>query len=141
MKLELFKGNDSLVNLMFKNTQKYLLIPRYDRGRNRFIINRMFAIKFPTQSEKLNRSGINETTVVDLWQTVAAKFKNIPSWFYTKTKASKTNIKKWEPNKEILKLWLKNNKMSQKDFNDLLKFYPDDIKSEFENIEQRIKMY
>lgn len=136
MALELF----DLVKTMFTDPKKYKELKNSDKARHHFMIQRFMAIKFPSTAQQLNRNGINGWAVIDLWSLVALRFKGkVPGWIYTKTKKAETVEKKWKPDADIAKFWMKRTGMSQRDLDDAIKFNLTETKTMFSNLAKQIK--
>ena len=74
------------VKIMFTKPDQYSNIKNHSKKRHHFMINRFFAIKYPSNANMFNVNGINGGNVVESWSMVAKRFKGVPGWFYTKTK-------------------------------------------------------
>ena len=104
------------------------------------MVQRFMSIQYPTTAQQLNRVGMNGWPIMDLWQMVASRFNRVPGWIYTKTKKAPSE-KTWKPNPEVAKLWMERNNLSDKDFRDCLRFYPEEMKKTLSSLEKQIKMY
>jgi hypothetical protein len=129
-----------LVRIMFTDPKKFKTIKNSDKGKNMFMINRFFAIKYPTTAQSLNKNGINPWAVIDLWQIVASKSRKVPYWIYTKTKKASTTQSIWKPDPNIAKLWKTRNNLSNKDFDSMLKLNPEGLKGVLDNFSKRVSM-
>jgi len=136
MALELF----DFIKVMFTDPKKYKELKNSDKSRHHFMVQRFFSIKFPTTAQQLNRNGINGWAVMDLWSLVAVRFGNrVPGWIYTKTKKAPAAEKKWKPDADLAKFWMKRTGMSQRDLDDAVKFSPEETKTMFSNLAKQIK--
>ena len=136
MALELF----DFIKVMFTDPKKYKELKNSDKARHHFLVQRFFAIKYPTTAQQLNRNGINGWAVMDLWSLVALRFdKRVPGWIYTKTKKAPSAEKKWKPDADLAKFWMKRTGMSQRDLDDAIKFSPEETKTMFSNLAKQIK--
>ena len=79
------------VKIMFTKPAHYKKIKQHNKKRHHFMINRFMSIKYPANAMMFNINGISGGNVVDSWSMVAARFKSVPRWFYTKTKKAKKN--------------------------------------------------
>jgi len=109
------------------------------------MVNRFFAIKFPANAQLFNRNGINPIAVIDSWSLVAARFKSVPFWIYTKTKktSKKSNKKtsKYIPSDEVIKIFIDKNEIGIREYKELEKYAKDDLYLQLESIENSIKVY
>jgi hypothetical protein len=134
--MELF----DFIKVMFTDGNKFQKIKNSDKARHFFMVQRFMSIQYPTTAQQLNRVGMNGWPIMDLWQMVASRFKRVPGWIYTKTKKAPSE-KIWKPNPEVAKLWMERNNLSDKDFRDCLRFYPEEMKKTLSSLEKQIKMY
>ena len=126
-----------LVRTMFQNPKGYAEIKNVDKAKNMFMINRFFAIKFPTTAHALNRNGINPWAVVDLWQIVAKRFNRVPGWIWTKAKKTAKDKKAWTPDPELALLWMRTHDLGQRDLDDAIKFNEAEMKKIFADMKKR----
>lgn len=126
-----------LVKVMFTNPKGYAELKNSDKAKNMFMINRFFAIKFPTTAHALNRNGINPWAVVDLWQLVAKRFGRVPGWIWTKTSKTSTDKKAWKPDPDLANMWMKIHKLGPKDLEIAIKFNESEMKKIFTDLKKR----
>jgi hypothetical protein len=106
------------------------------------MINRFFAIKYPSNANAFNINGINGASVVDSWSMVAMRFKSVPTWFYTKTKkADKKEQDTYIPSETAVQLYLEKNEIGNREYQEMLKFAKNDLFIDLKNIEQQINVY
>lgn len=131
------------VKILFTKQALYKNIKQHNKKRHQFMINRFFAIKFPTNANALNINGINPAAVVDSWSMVAARFKAVPGWIYTKTKKSKANTikEKYIPSDEAIKFFIEKNEIGMREFKELQKFAKEDLDQTLQQIEKSMKVY
>lgn len=129
-----------LIRVMFTNPTKYQNLKNSDKAKNMFMINRFFAIKYPTTAQSLNKNGINPWAVVDLWQLVSKRNNRVPGWIWTKTKKAEKQKKQWTPDKNIAKFWMNANKLTQKDLDAAIKYNPKELKKTLDNLKKRISV-
>jgi hypothetical protein len=134
--MELF----DLVKTMFTDSKKYSTIKNSDKSKNFFMVNRFFAIKFPSTANSLNRVGINSWAIVDLWQTVASRFTKVPGWIFTKTKKTASD-KLWKPNMEVAEIWMRRNEVGLRELNEMIRLHPEEMKKIFASLEKQIQVY
>ena len=133
-KIELF----DLVKIMFTDSKKYNDISNIAKSRHSFLINRFFAIKYPSTAQSLNFSGVNGIVLVDLWQMVASKYTKVPGWIYTKTKKSEDK-KEWYPDKELAKIYMDAHKITERDLKLMIKFNQEEVKKIFDKLKRQIE--
>ena len=130
------------VKIMFTKKDHYRKLKNHTKKRHHFMINRFFAIKYPTNSNAFNVNGINGGNVVEAWSMVANRFKGVPGWFYTKTKkAPKEQKDKYTPSETVIELYLSKNEIGMREFNELKTFAKKDLYLELQKIETQIDVY
>ena len=130
------------VKIMFTKPQLYNNIKTHTKKRHHFMINRFFAIKYPTNANAFNLNGINGGNVVESWSMVARRFKSVPGWFYTKTKkAPKKQVDKYTPSETAIDLYLSKNEIGMREFNELKQFAKVDLFNDLKKIEEQIDVY
>ena len=131
-----------LVKVMFTNPKRYEELKNSDKSKNHFMIARFMAINWPSESQKLNRNGINGIGVIDTWQFVTSRFKRVPGWIYTKTKKTKVQESlEFKYSEELVEIYLKVNEISRKDFDLLTKFYPQIMQEYFTKMKLQYETY
>lgn len=133
------------VKLIFTKSSQYRNVKNHNKKRHQFMLNRFFAIKFPTNAQALNINGINPVAVVDSWAMVASRFKGVPGWIYTKTKksATKSTSKKGQyiPSDEAVKFFIEKNEIGKREYKELEKFSKDELHAQLQVIEKSMKVY
>ena len=130
------------VKIMFTKPDQYAKMKNHTKKRHHFMINRFFAIKYPSNANHFNINGIGGANVVESWSMVAQRFKSVPMWFYTKTKkASKEESDKYNPSDVSIELYLSKNEIGMREFNELKKFAKNDLFSDLQKIEAQIDVY
>jgi hypothetical protein len=129
------------VKIMFTKRQDYLNIKEQTKRRHHFMINRFFAIKFPSNAQMFNKNGINGSAVVDSWSLVAQRFTSVPTWFYTKTKKAPAKKEEYIPSEEALEFFMKLHEIGKREYNELKKFAPEQLEFELRKLEKTIKVY
>jgi len=130
------------VKIMFTKRSDYNKIKQHSKKRHHFMINRFFAIKYPSNANAFNLNRIDGASVVDCWSMVASRFKSVPTWFYTKTKkATKQKVDKYIPSEEAIQLYLDKNEICKREYQEMLKFAKNDLFDDLKNIEQQINVY
>ncbi len=130
----------SFVKIFFTDSNTYSQLKRYDKSKNRFMINRFMSINYPTMAQKLNRVGTDAANVVDSWYMIAQRYTRVPGWIYTKlSKQTKVDNKVYDPDPEALKIYLNKYQIGQRDYKLALKFNAEAIMKEIDYIEKQIK--
>ena len=130
------------VKIMFTKRSQFENIKKHTKKRHHFMINRFFAIKYPTNANAFNLNGINGGNVVESWSMVARRFKGVPGWFYTKTKkAPKKQVDKYTPSETAIELYLSKNEIGTREFNELKQFAKVDLFNDLKKIEEQIDVY
>lgn len=130
------------VKIMFTKPNDYNKIKNHTKKRHHFMINRFFAIKYPSNANLFNINGIGGANVVESWAMVAKRFKTVPMWFYTKTKkATKQETDKYTPSEASIELYLSKNEIGMREFNELKQFAKEDLFADLQKIEAQIDVY
>tara|TARA_B100000497_G_C7535337_1_gene324368 strand:- start:449 stop:838 length:390 start_codon:yes stop_codon:yes gene_type:complete len=127
---------------MFTKPEQYNNIKNHSKKRHHFMINRFFAIKYPSNANLFNLNGINGGNVVESWAMVAQRFKGVPRWFYTKTKkAPKKQVDRYTPNDASIEIYLSKNEIGMREFNDLKLYAKEELFNDLQKIEAQIDVY
>ena len=130
------------VKIMFTKPQLYNNIKIHTKKRHHFMINRFFAIKYPSNANMFNINGINGGNVVESWAMVAQRFKSVPGWFYTKTKkVTKEPKDKYTPSEAVVELYISKNEIGMREFNELKKYAKTDLFNDLQKIETQLDVY
>ena len=133
------------MKIMFTKQKEYYDIKQFNKKRHHFMINRFFAIKFPTNAQLFNVNGINPISVIDSWALVASRFRGVPGWIYTKTKKSKKKTApgkgKYIPSDEAIRFFIDKNEIGMREFKELEKFAQDELYTSLKSIEGSMKVY
>mgnify|MGYP000331634525 FL=1 len=130
------------VKIMFTKPDQYNNIKNHSKKRHHFMINRFFAIKYPSNANLFNLNGINGGNVVESWAMVAQRFKGVPRWFYTKTKkAPKKQVDRYTPNDASIEIYLSKNEIGMREFNDLKLYAKEELFNDLQKIEAQIDVY
>ena len=131
-----------LVKVMFTNPKRYEELKNSDKSKNHFMIQRFMAINWPSESQKMNRNGINGIGVIDTWQFVTSRFKRVPGWIYTKTKKTKVQESlEFKYSEDLVEIYLKVNEISRRDFDLLTKMYPQVMQDYFTKMKLQYETY
>lgn len=129
-----------LTKIMFSNSKEYDKLTQQDKYANHFMIARLMAIKYPIQAQQLNRNGIDGAAVVDTWRRVCSQSTRTPGWLWTKMKKGEDKKKEWQPDKELAYFYMKRNNIGPREFKELLKFHPEEMKKFLKKIEKQINV-
>lgn len=130
------------VKIMFTKRAQYNQLKNHTKKRHHFMINRFFAIKYPSNAQMFNINGINGGNVVESWSVVASRFKSVPGWFYTKTKkASKNVADKYNPSERALAIYMDKNQIGNREVEELKQFAKEQFYADLQKIEQQIDVY
>ena len=100
-----------------------------------YIIENIVAISFFSDDHTVLK--IDTIGQAEAWRMVASKFNRVPSFIYTKTKASK-KVKLWEPNPKALEVYLKINEIGERDFKEAMKHNPTELKHAITVLEKQM---
>ena len=130
-----------MVNIIFGKPEEYKKVSAMDKSRNFFMLNRFFAINFPSLSNAMNINGISAPAVIDYWQSMLSqKFNRTPGWIYAKTKKEKPKatdkLSDWQPKKETIAKYLEMNRCSSKEYYNCMELFGDKFKQEIKDFEK-----
>jgi ribosomal protein L39E len=118
--------------------EKWETLTDYEKGKNSFMINRIFAIHYPVSANNLNGLKSNGIGIVETWRRIARGYRNIPRWVYTKTnKAIDENPLKGYK-KETTLYYIREHECSERDMYDMWKLNGDEFLKELDYIEKYI---
>ena len=130
------------VKIMFTKPDQYNNIKNHSKKRHHFMINRFFAIKYPSNANLFNLNGINGGNVVESCAMVAQRFKGVPRWFYTKTKKEpKKQVDRYTPSDASIEIYLSKNEIGMREFNDLKLYAKEELFNDLQKIEAQIDVY
>lgn len=127
-------------NIFFGNDEEYNKIPDNVKSNNKFMINRMMASKFPIHANLMNSIGLDGLVIVDIWRKFC-KEQNINFIRFVPVKKSQF-IKEftWYPKDlNMLKRYCSNFEISVKEFEERLKWQPNETKNDFLDYENIFK--
>jgi hypothetical protein len=132
------------IKIMFTKQNDYKKITNHNKKRHHFMINRFFAIQYPANAQFFNKNGINPIAVIDSWSLVAARFKSVPAWIYTKTKKAEkevTSKSKYIPSEEAISFFMERNEIGKREFKELEKFAKEDLYLTLQKLEDSMQVY
>jgi len=109
------------VKILFSTSSEYEKLTKYERGKNRFMIQRFIAIRYPEASNLLNWNGSEAAYINDSFRLVGKQFKRTPVWIYTKVRNTQKNTVDFEPKESTLEFYLKKNEATLRDYNEMIK--------------------
>lgn len=127
---------DYLKHLFGTNAQ-WDKVSNYDKTKNSFMTNRFLGIQYPLQANMFNALRTDPVAQAEAWRMVGSKFNRVPSFIYTKTKATKTD-KVWDPNPKALALYLKINEIGKRDYLEAMKHRPLQVKGAITILEKQM---
>jgi hypothetical protein len=132
------------IKIMFTKPNEYKKISNHNKKRHHFMINRFFSIQYPANAQMFNKNGINPLAVLDSWALVAARFKNVPGWIYTKTKkVEKVSVtkRKYIPSDASITFFMQRNEIGKREFKELETFAKEELYSNLKRIEDSMQVY
>ena len=125
------------IKILFGTDKQWDKLSSYDKIKNEFMIRRFMSIKYPQQANLFNVIKTDSIGQAECWRMIGSKFKRVPGFIYTKVKKQKAD-KKWEPNPEVLKEYLKINQIGMREFEEALKLNPIKLKNSFKKLKEQI---
>jgi len=132
------------IKIMFTKPNDYKKITNHNKKRHHFMVNRFFAIQYPANAQFFNKNGINPIAVIDSWSLVAARFKSVPGWIYTKTKKVEKEVSsksKYIPSEEVISFFMEKNEIGKREFKELEKFAKEDLYLTLQRLEDSMQVY
>jgi hypothetical protein len=132
------------IKILFTKPAEYKKISNNNKKRHHFMINRFFSIQYPSNAQLFNKNGINPLAVIDSWSLVAARFKSVPGWIYTKTKKSEkevTSKSKYIPSEDAISFFMERNEIGKREFKELEKFAKEELYTSLQRIENSMQVY
>lgn len=134
---------DIIKRIFDKKQSSWEDVPKNDKIRNFFMVNRIMAIQFPVQANQFNKLRISPGQVVDWWHdTLSSKFTRAPGWVYTtveKKGAKKSDKKNTDKNFEEAEIFVSHKfGISMRDLKQLKSFYPDKYIDWMESVSKQI---
>jgi hypothetical protein len=132
------------IKILFTKPDVYKKISNHNKKRHHFMINRFFAIQYPSNAQLFNRNGINPNGVIDSWSFVANRFKSVPGWIYTKTKKVEKEVSsksKYIPSDTVISFFMEKNEIGKREFKELEKFAKEDLYLTLKGLEDSMQVY
>lgn len=131
-----------ITDILFSNPKKWDSIPRGEKKKNQFMINRMMSIQFPLQAQAFNHIKIDPVAMTNSWQLFMSKlYKKTPFWMYTKgaKKKKEEKQKKQEISESIIKKYASLNNLDLKSVRDAIEYFPESSIKELKKLEKLIQ--
>jgi len=122
------------VDCIFKNKQNYKKLTDDDKIDNFFMINRKFAIKYYKVAEFFNNKYVDKASSLDLWFNYFQNNIGIPGWYWAKSTTIKE--KDYKIPKADKELFMKNEKIDEKEFDFLITNFRDDVIYEIKKLKK-----
>lgn len=117
----------SLINALFVSKDYVYNITEETAKQNIFMVLRRLGIKYPIEANVFNDGKVNPIDVIHFWGDYLF-CGYIPDWVRTSVKPKKIN--KNDITSADIKLYKTNNDITDKQFEDAMKFFPDELISE-----------
>ena len=130
------------IKIFFSKPKEYDKLKSYDKTRNKFMLQRFMAIRYPEAAQAFNINKINSLGVIDSWHKVAVQFKRVPVWIYTRVRKKKKikEGKVFEPLETTVKYYMELNEIGTREYKESLKFNKKEILNELNNIENQMNV-
>lgn len=109
------------IKVVFNTSNNYEKLTKYERGKNRFMLQRFMAIQYPEASNLLNWNGSDPAYVNDAFRMVTKQFKRPPGWIYTKVRNTNINKADFQPKESTIQFYLKKNEATMRDYKEVIK--------------------
>lgn len=135
------------VDIIFQRKQEYKKITEQEKKDNFFMVNRKFAIGGKNKikingkdcdiyrlAQFFNNKHVDKLSAMDLWVLYFKNQTSIPVWYWAKNTLKKE--KESKITKADRELFINTEKISQKDFDFMVKHYPDDVEHEIKKLKR-----
>ena len=135
------KNPIEVLNALFDlSGRAYAKLTDKDKKRNFFIVNRRLAIGLPNIAFGLATMNVNEIYAMDFWHRfIRSQKMRKPSWMYLKL-AKKQSITKIKFSNDAKEYYMKVNDIGPREFDEALKFCPDEMKKILQAIDKQLKL-
>ena len=134
-------GPFDIINLMFDDYRKFKELKNNDKKKNMFMINRRFAINFPTIAQKFNHIHSPGGKIVDNWGKIAQKYSSKPKWMFLKSNKKKSDKEeKLDIDEEVINTFLEKKELTHEQLDRAFKFEPEKVRDMLEEFEERMKV-
>ena len=131
-----------IIKIIFTDPQEYKKILKSEKQKMFFLLQRRFSINFPLEANALQHLKINQSAVIDWWQSfLRQKYKFIPGWMYIKgvKKTEEIKEKKTNINNNLINEYCRLHKIDRKTIEDALLHFNKEIVAELKEFEKSIK--
>jgi hypothetical protein len=119
-------GPFDILDMMFKEPQRFDALPDTQLEQFAFILNRRFALKYPMQAAQFSKMGINQAWVLRSWAIFLRRVegtRGVPRFLYTKKAEESKKIGIDAFDDELIRDYMKRYELSKADFKDMLQFF------------------
>ena len=119
-------GPFDILDMMFKEPQRFDALPDTQLEQFAFILNRRFALKYPMQAAQFSKMGINQAWVLRSWAIFLRRVegtRGVPRFLYTKKAEESKKIGIDAFDDELIRDYMKRYDLSKADFKDMLQFF------------------
>lgn len=124
------------LKILFGKSTTWDKLTNYDKSRNIFMTQRFMAIKWPTQANLFNKLNTDSVGVINSWRMVTSQFNRVPGFIYTKVR-KQPKIKKWQPDPEYVKIYMKLNEIGKREFDEAMMFNEPQVKIAIDKIQKQ----
>jgi len=141
------KSNDptlwDMVNMLFTKPHEFSKLSTYEKGKNFFMMQRIFAIKYPLQASALNHLRISGGHVISFWcDTMQKLYVKQPDWIWKAFKSIKTTKtleqKKFDVTEDTMLYYCQKHQCSRRELNEAIAKYPDEMLEELKFFEKNM---
>ena len=126
-----------LINALFTNKEYVNNITYETAKQSIFMVLRRIAIKYPIEANVFNDNKVNALDTIKFWSDYLY-CGYPPKWIYT-SGANKSKQLKSKIEPADIKLYKKHYNITDKDFNDAMRFFPDDVILEIKEVKEFYK--
>lgn len=121
--------------------KRYAKCTDADKKQHFFMAMRTISTLFPLEINAYNKIGINQVAVLDYWHFILSiKYKRQPKELFTPTKkADKTKSKISKIKKDVISMYLRVNRMDERDFDFMVSINEDFIINQLKDMEKDMK--
>ena len=122
-----------IINALFTNRDYIYNLTNETAKQSLFMVLRRLAIKYPCEANTFNKLKIDPLGTLKYLADVYHEMGRVPKWMYTSgaTKSKKT-VKDIQPNE--IKQYKNHYNIGEKEFQELMRFYPDETIQEIKEI-------
>ncbi len=126
----LFVDKEKIYNLSDETCKQYL-----------FMVLRRLAIRYPLQANHFNDGKSNPKDVIRFWADYLYTGSSVPKWTKVSgtSKSSKNKANKDDFTKEEIRLYCKHHDINDKEYDDMMRFFPEDTVEELKAFKKYLK--